>query len=165
MRKLVVEIALALSLTFGSVVSFVAQAQAGDVMVGNAVARASTTPVAKTGAVYITLMNHGAAADRLIAASTPVAARADLHESAMADGVATMRKLDAIELSPHATVKLAPSGMHVMLFGLKAPLKTGEHFTLTLSFEKAGDIPVEVTVGDVTAGGMDHAMPEESSGN
>ncbi|CAN5443945.1 copper chaperone PCu(A)C [soil metagenome] len=164
MPKLVIEIAFAVSLTFAAIVSFVTQAYAGDVMVGHAMARASTTPAAKTGAVYFMLMNHGTAADRLISVKTDAAARAELHETAMENGIATMRKVDAIDIGPHAMISLKPSGQHVMLFGLKAPLKKGEHLTLTLTFETAGDIPVDVTVGDVAAG-MDHSMPDEASGN
>lgn len=122
MPKLAIEIAFAVSLTFAAIVSFVTQADAADVIVENGLTRASTTPMAKTGAVYFTLMNHGAESDRLTSIKTGAAARAELHESAMENGVATMRKLDAIDLAPHAMVSLAPSGRHVMLFGLKAPL-------------------------------------------
>ena len=165
MPKLIIEIAFAVSLTFGAILSFVTQAYAADVMVTDAVARASTYPSAKTGAVYFMLMNHGTEADRLVSIATSAAERAELHESATENGVATMRRLETLELAPNAMVMLEPRARHVMLFGLKQPLKKGDRFTLTLTFEKAGDIPVEVTVGDVTAGGMDHDMSGSASGN
>ena len=161
MPKLVLEIAFAISLTFAALVSLISGAQASDVMVGSAVARASLTPAAKTGAIYFMLMNHGTAADRLLSVTTDVAARAEFHESAVEDGVATMRKRDSIDLAPGAMVSLAPGGLHVMLFDLKGPLRKGDRFPVTLAFEKAGPMTVEVNVGDVAAG-MDHQMPEVS---
>lgn len=161
MPKLILEVAFAATLTFAAIVSLIAGAQASELMIGSATARASATPAAKAGGVYFTLMNHGAGADRLLSVTTEVAGRAELHESAVQEGVATMRRLDAIDLAPGSMVSLAPGGIHLMLFDLKAPLRKGERFPMTLTFEKAGEMTVEVNVGDVAAG-MDHAMPEVS---
>ena len=69
MRRIVLEIAVATLLTLGAVVSLAAAAMASDVMVMNAYARASATPAAKSGAVYLTIMNHGTEPDRLIGVS------------------------------------------------------------------------------------------------
>ncbi|MBL8906667.1 MAG: copper chaperone PCu(A)C, partial [Rhizobiales bacterium] len=73
MRRIALEIAFATLLTIGAAVSLAAAAMASDVMVMNAYARASATASAKSGAVYLTIMNHGSAADRLIGVSTGVA--------------------------------------------------------------------------------------------
>jgi len=67
-----------------------------------------------------------------------------------------MRPVEAISVTPGSTTKLEPSGLHVMLLNLKAPLKVGDRFPLTLTFEKAGSVSVEVTVEPVGATGATH---------
>ena len=60
--------------------------------------------------------------------------------------VMRMREVDAIDLPADARVELKPGGLHLMLLGLKEPLKAGQHFPLKLRFEKAGEVTVEVDV-------------------
>ena len=123
-------------------------------------ARASVT---KTGAAYLELANHGSAPDKLIAASTPIAAKAELHENKMENGVMEMRPVDGIDIAPGGTATLKPGGYHLMLMGLKEPLKAGGHFPLTLTFAKAGKIDIQVpveAVGAMQGGSMSgHDMP------
>jgi len=102
--------------------------------------------VSANGAVYVTLRNHGEAFDRLVGASSPMANRVELHGHSMKDGVMTMRPVESIVLAPGKYVTLEPGGNHLMLFGLKKPLKEGEQFPLTLEFEKASSVEVVVTV-------------------
>ncbi len=90
-----------------------------------------------TAAVYVTIEN-GPEPNRLIAAATPVAARAELHTHRQENGVMMMQKLDAIDIPADGVVTLAPGGLHIMLFDLKKPLAQGETFPLTLTFEKEG---------------------------
>ncbi len=116
-------------------------------------ARAAT---GKTGAAYLTLANKGSAPDRLIGAASPVAEKAELHESKMANGVMQMRPVGPLELAPGATVTLRPGGYHIMLTGLKQPLKAGTSFSLTLHFEQAGDVQVTVAVEKAGAGMPSH---------
>ncbi len=99
-----------------------------------------------TGAGYMTLRNTGEAADRLVAASTPAAGRAELHTMTMDGDVMRMRRVEAIEIPPGGSTELRPGGLHVMLFGLKQPLKEGDRFPLTLRFERTGEVTVEVAV-------------------
>ncbi len=102
-----------------------------------------------TGAVYLTsLENRGAQPDRLLRASTPVAARVELHTMAVdARGVMRMREADGIALVPHTPVRMKPgAGMHLMLVEMKRPLKAGESFPLTLEFERGGKAEVSVLV-------------------
>jgi hypothetical protein len=166
MRNLKFEIALASALTLGAVVSLAAGANASDVMISSAYARASAVPTAKSGAVYMTVMNHGGTQDRLVDIRTDVAKNASLHETVIADGVAKMREIEALDLTPGASAEMAPNGMHIMLTGLKGPLKQGESFQITLVFEKAGEISVTVPVGDVAASGtQDHGTHGASADN
>jgi periplasmic copper chaperone A len=120
---------------------------AGDVRIEHPYATPSV-PGASNGAAYIaTLENTGKQPDRLLRASTPAAARAELHTMNMDDGVMRMREVDAIALAPGAAVKMRPGqGYHFMLMGLKKPLKEGDSFPMTLEFERGGKIEVKVVV-------------------
>jgi copper(I)-binding protein len=113
----------------------------------------ATAATAKTGAAYMTLRNPGDAADRLIGASSPAAGRAELHTHIKDGEVMRMRKVDTIALNARGATTFAPGGLHVMLFDLKAPLKEGATFPLTLKFERAGEITTEVHVRSVSAAG------------
>jgi periplasmic copper chaperone A len=99
----------------------------------------------RSGAVYLTLTDHGVP-DSLVGISTPVAGMAMVHETTMENGVAKMRMLDSVALTPHMPVALKPGTMHIMLTGLKQPLKAGDSFPLTLTFAKAAPVTVTVTI-------------------
>jgi copper(I)-binding protein len=132
---------------------------AGPIAIRDAWARA-TPSGAKTGATYGTLVNTGASDDRLVGVSTPVAERAQLHAHVDAAGVTRMEPLSSIELTAGTSTVLAPGGRHIMLFGLKRPLKPGESFPLALTFQKAGTVRVEVTVQEAGAMGARRAAPD-----
>ena len=118
----------------------------GALEIGDPWARA-TPPTAPTGGGYLSVKNTGTAPDRLISISSPAAQTVQLHEMKMEGNVMRMRELDGpLEIKPGETVTLAPGGMHLMMMGLKAPLKQGEKVPLTLVFEKAGKIDVELAV-------------------
>ena len=117
MRKSILEILAAAALTLAAILSLAAGARANDIMVTGAYARASASPTAKAGAVYFHIVNHGAAADRLLGASAAIAGRAMMHRSEtkdgmtmMSDGVKTKEKQDSVrvvdiaELMDQATV-------------------------------------------------------------
>lgn len=108
---------------------------------------------AKTGAVYLTLVNHGAEGDRLVGVATPVADEAQLHTETIENGIMKMRRLTEVEVKPGAATVLKPGASHVMLVGLKHPLKEGESFPLMLDFAKAGKEEVQVKVAKVGAMG------------
>ena len=122
----------------------------GGLEVGQAWARASIG-AARSGVVYLGVMNRGTAADRLIGAETPVAKKAALHAHIEDDGVMKMRPVDGVELPAGGGTVLEPGGMHIMLMGLKAPLAEDARFPLTLIFERTGPLEVEVTVKSATA--------------
>jgi len=115
-----------------------------------------TSPIATVGAAYMTIMNHGAGADRLLGASTTVAGEVQLHASLDDNGVMRMRPVEALEIAAHGSVTMDPGGMHFMLMQLTAPLAAGTRFPMTLKFEHAGEVTVDVTVQD-GAGGHAHA--------
>jgi hypothetical protein len=120
----------------------------------------ATPGIATPGVVYLTITDTGAK-DRVTGASTPVAAMAHLHQSRNENGVEKMLPVDGIDVAPGAPVKLEPGGYHLMLMGLKQPLKAGDQFPVTLTFEHAGAVTTTVTVRSIDGtdakpmGGMD----------
>ncbi len=131
----------------------------GNLMISDPWARASAGPV-KTGAAYIgKISNHGSSMDRLIGATSPTAKRVTVHNSIIENGIAKMRHVKTMDIHPGHAASLKPGGYHIMLMGLKAPLKAGSSFPLTLEFEKAGKIEVTVDVkkiGHASKMNMDH---------
>ena len=102
------------------------------------------------GVVYLSITNTGPA-DTLTAASTPVAATADLHQTINDNGVMKMRPVQSLPIDPGKTVTLAPQGYHIMLMDLKQALREGDSFPITLTFEKAGDITAQAKVAKAGA--------------
>lgn len=121
----------------------------GDLLIDHPWARASLGQ-APNGAAYMTISTAGTEPDRLLAVESDVAKRVELHSHAMTDGVMKMRLVEAIEVAPGEPTLLQPGGLHVMLTGLKAPLKMGESFPMTLVFERAGRVEVEVKIEEAT---------------
>ncbi len=138
-------LALATEMTHHEMPPPAAATPAAGIQVQSAWAR-PTPPDAKMGVVYFMLTNKSAAADTLTGASTPVAASATLHVSAMDGGISKMRDLPSVAVKPGTDVTFQPGGMHVMLEGLKQALTAGQSFPLTLHFEKAGDVTTTVSV-------------------
>lgn len=99
-----------------------------------------------TSAAYLTLINHGSAADRLLSVESDIAEVLELHESLVQNDIMTMRPVPFIEILPGQTVALKPGGLHIMLIGIKTPLNPGDKITLRLLFEKAGAITVQAEV-------------------
>jgi copper(I)-binding protein len=116
----------------------------GEIDIGHPYAR-PTREGQMVGAGYLKLANKGPV-DRLVSATSPAAGSVEIHSMSMEGDVMKMRQIDAIEIATGQTVELKPGGYHLMLMGLKAPLKVGEKFPLTLKFEKSGEVVVTVNV-------------------
>jgi copper(I)-binding protein len=119
--------------------------QTGPIQAGDARA-APTPPVVHVGAVYLWITNHGAKSDTLVSLETPLAAKVELHQSHMTQGIMQMREVDSLECPAHSTVKIEPGALHIMLVGLKQPLIAGSTFPLSLKFRDAGMLMVQVSV-------------------
>ncbi|MGC3962005.1 MAG: copper chaperone PCu(A)C [Rhodocyclaceae bacterium] len=126
----------------------------GAIHIGHPWAR-ETVPGQPTAGAYLTIENKGAA-DRLVSVSTPAATSAEVHSMSMEGTTMRMRKLDTLDVPSGKTVMLTPGGFHLMLFGLKAPLKNGDRIPLTLRFEKAGEVTVTVNVQANDAAQAEH---------
>jgi periplasmic copper chaperone A len=98
-------------------------------------------------AAYMRLVDTGPKPDELVSASSPVAQKVQLHVFDVENGIYGMHPVTAIAVTPGAAATiLRPGGAHVMLEGLKQPLKVGESFPLSLTFKNAGKVQIEVSV-------------------
>jgi copper(I)-binding protein len=152
MMRILLPALLAVGLTTAALIAFAwnADGAPAGIVVTEAWARA-TPPGAATAAVYITIENRGAEADRLLKITSPASGSAMLHETIEADGVSKMREV-AGGIAPGATLEMKPGGLHIMLMGLAGSLKEGDAISLTLDFEKAEDVTVEAKIAPIGAG-------------
>lgn len=144
-------VAVSLSLLLGPAGAATAQTPPGQsrIVVSDAWARA-TPGAGSTGAAYLTVTDQGAP-DDLVGASTPVAAKAQLHQTKGDNGVMRMLPVPDLALASGRPVTFAPGGYHLMLTGLKQPLRKGDSFPLTLTFAHAPPVTVQVRVEGVGA--------------
>jgi len=99
------------------------------------------------GVVYLTIVNDGDQADRLVGAESEVAKAAELHQTKMEGGVMKMQSVTGgVEIPAHGRVAFKPGGYHIMLIGLQRDLNPGDRFKVTLRFEKSGTLTVESEV-------------------
>lgn len=146
----------------------VSSASAGDFRLGDLTveqpwARASAGP-ARNGAAFMAIRNAGPD-DRLIGAAGDVAARVEIHTHLMEGNVMRMRQVEAVEVPAGGTTSLQPGGFHIMLIGLKAPLAEGDSFPLTLTFEQAGNLAIDVVVQGVGSMGPQGGMQGHGMGH
>ena len=153
---------LSLGLTFSLGAGTFASARdytAGNIAITHPFARA-TVPGQPSGGAYISIENKGKETDTLKSVSTPIAKSAEIHTMQMDGDVMKMREVGSVELKPTAKIDMQPGGGYqLMLLGLNKPLKSGDQFPMTLTFEKAGKIEISVTVepfGATAEKPMDH---------
>ena len=152
MKYLVSVIAITLGLFTSPLL--VANARAADAQATNAQIRGITITAAwarastggrRPSAAYLTLRNAGQA-DVLTGIASPVAEKVRIHQSVMENGVMRMRSAEPLSLPSGAEIQMKPGGFHIMLMRLKQPVEKDGVITLTLTFEKAGDVTIEVPV-------------------
>lgn len=140
---------LALLVAAHSVVTPVHAAAAAELVVESARV-VQSLPGSDTTVLYLTLRNDGARADRLVAASTPAASMVHLHAGQLQGGVNSMRSVNGFDVPAHGRLQLRVGGDHLMLMGLAGPLKPGSRVKVTLMFEHAADLEVDVPVVELT---------------
>ncbi|KAA2213307.1 copper chaperone PCu(A)C [Pseudoroseomonas oryzae] len=128
----------------------------GDIAIGHPWSRAA--PARITGAGFMTLRNTGGTPDRLVSASAEIAGSTEIHTHIREGDVMRMRAVEGgIPLPPGEEVLLAPGGYHLMLIGLKRAMAKGDRVPVTLTFERAGSITVELAVAAAGAPAGGHA--------
>jgi copper(I)-binding protein len=120
------------------------QAAAGSLSIGNATARFLIE--GRPGAVFLSIDNKGGA-DKLVAASSTLSQRVELHTHTMDNGVMRMRPVEAIEIPANSLTELKSGGHHIMMFDVKTMPEKGSPVPLTLTFETAGEVRIEATAG------------------
>jgi copper(I)-binding protein len=131
--------------------------QSGDLTIRQPWSRA-TPKGAQVATGYLLVKNTGRDPDRFVGGSCDFAGRLEIHEMSVKNGVMTMRPVPkGLEIKPGASIELKPGSFHIMFTQLKHPLKRGDVVKATLTFEKAGDVPVDFVVEDFGAksGGED----------
>ena len=119
---------------------------------------------AKVAGGFMTLTNTGSTPDRLIGGTVSNAARVEVHEMSVVDGVMRMRQLQAgLEVKPGETVVLEPGSYHLMFLDLQKPPLAGTNLKGTLVFEKAGAVEIEYKVEP--AGARSSAKAGKGSGS
>jgi len=122
--------------------------QVGEVRIDQSYAR-PTMPGQTSGGAYVTIENKGKHADTLISVSSPAAKSAEIHTMTMDGNVMRMREVSNVEIKPGAKVVMKPGdGYHIMLMGIRQPLKTGDKIPLTLTFEKSGKVEITALVAE-----------------
>jgi copper(I)-binding protein len=113
----------------------------------------ATAPGTAVGAGYLEIRNEGEREDRLIGAMSPVAGRVMIHRSVERDGTTTMEhQHHGVAIPAGGEVVFAPGGYHLMLMQLEERLEKGDRVPVTLEFERAGTIEVELDVKGMTEG-------------
>lgn len=136
---------------------------AGDLTVSGAFSRA-TLPNAKVGGGYLTIENKGNTPDRLVGGATENARAVEIHQMKMEGDMMKMSEVEGgLEIPAGGKVVLEPGAFHLMLLDIKQPLKAGECIDVTLEFEKAGPVAVELSIGEMAASAppAGHDMPME----
>lgn len=141
MRRLLIATAMAL---VAAGAAFAHEYAAGPLRIAHPWTR-PTAAGAPAAAGYMEIANTGRAADRLVLASTPHAARVEIHQSSMEGSVMRMNALpQGVEIPAGGAVSLSPGGLHLMLFGPRGAVAEGDRIPLTLVFAKAGKVTVEL---------------------
>lgn len=139
---------------FGTSIIYASIAHSANGMIVEGAWTRATPPSARTAAGYMILRNMGDSDDRLIGVDSPVAASIEVHSMTMDGGIMRMRRLDApLPIAARGEVRLDPGGLHLMMMGLKTPLREGERIKLDLLFERAGRIAVELRIARLGATG------------
>ena len=109
----------------------------------------ATAPGAKVAAGYMVIRNKAAAADRLVSASSPAAARIETHVTEKAGEILRMREVKGYDVPARGSFELKPGGAHLMLMDIRQPFKEGDRVPVTLRFEKAGEVKAELLVARI----------------
>jgi copper(I)-binding protein len=153
-----------LTLTVLTSLAMALPAAAGDIMITDAYAR-SATPSAPTGAAFLVIENHSMQDDRLIGVTSDAAKMVQLHtHTETADGVMQMRHVeDGFALPAHGMIMMGRGGDHVMFMGLTAPFEQGATVPLTLVFENAGEVQIDVPVDHTRKAEHEHGHGDSHS--
>ena len=117
----------------------------------------------RSGGAFMTIHNMGPA-DELVAAKGDMAKKVQVHQTVSENGVMKMKHVHGVPVPAKGMAMLKPGSYHVMMMGLKKPLKVGAEYPLTLVFKNAGELKIMFKVrklGDMGGMKMDHKMDDK----
>lgn len=139
----------AFTLLLSSHTVYAGEIKAGDLVIINPSIPA-TVKSAPVAAGYLMIKNNGTEADKLLSVSADFSAKQQLHTMTMIEGVMRMRPLkDGIEIPAGGEVKLKKGGDHLMFMQLTEQMQVGEMREVILTFEKAGEVKINMPVMDI----------------
>jgi periplasmic copper chaperone A len=146
MKPVLLAAVLASSVTFAATAAIAHEYKAGSIEIKHPWSRVTPKGATIAGG-YMTLINAGTTADRLIGGSTEIAGKFEIHQMSMDNGVMKMRPVsNGVEIKPGQTVEFKPGGYHLMFVGITQPVEQGKRIKGTLQFEKSGKVDVEYAV-------------------
>lgn len=159
-RRLSMQLAAAMLLTLVAILTALSgkvragdqePVKVGDIEISRGWVRAML-PAQKVGGGYLAIVNNGAAGDRLVSAASPAAKKVEIHSMEVVNDVMTMRPVEGgLEIAPGATVELKPGGLHLMFMAVAEPFADGASVPVTLEFEKAGKVEIDLPVHTASA--------------
>lgn len=118
----------------------------GKLVISEPWARGESEAAPQCGGFFV-VTNKGETADRLVSASSKVAERIEIHAIRVVGGGMRMRRLeDGLRIPAETALTLRPRGYHLLMVGLKVPLATGAALPVTLVFDKAGSVDIELVI-------------------
>jgi hypothetical protein len=133
-----------LALSF--LLAFAAPVFAQEIPIRIAEARARPTAPGGAGVVYMIVINRAATDDHLTGLSSPIADKVEMHRTVTKNGISSMETVADLPIKAGGNATFEPGGLHIMLTGLKQPLKVGDSFPLKLRFANAGTITMTIPV-------------------
>jgi len=106
----------------------------------------ATAPGSTLAAAYMVIRNSAEDRDRLLSVSSPLARKVETHVTLKDGNIMRMREVPGYEVPGRGRVELKPGGAHLMLIDIKQPFKAGQKIPVTLRFERAGEIKLELQV-------------------
>lgn len=120
-------------------------ARAGGIVVSDAWVR-QPNPAMKMGSAFFTIENRTPVPVSLVGVTSPAAKTVEMHESAVVNGVMSMRRVAGIPIPPQRSATMEPGGLHLMLIGLAQPLEPGSRIDLVLQFDDGSAALVHAVV-------------------
>jgi len=106
----------------------------------------ATPPHAKNSAAFLMLTNNTDKEIKLVAVSSDIAERVELHNHIKEDGMMKMRQVEEVTIAANGNTSLQPGGYHVMFLGLKKDLTEGENVDIRLFFDNGDELNIEAPV-------------------
>lgn len=154
MSRILMSLSLAASLFLSQPSAWAHGYELGSLRIDHPWSRA-TPPGTPTGGGFMVIHNDGDSADRLLGGYSDFTVDISIHQTTLEDGIMKMQPLPTgLEIPAGGSVSLEPGSYHLMLMGLESPLVEGDRRSITLEFEKAGTIEVNLTINAIGA------MPE-----